>query len=78
MPYTDNNGNVVNVRRDSTGMPLWLVVPDGQVYWVTMGTNSALKSVTTQGHELAMMTYHGNSGLLATKSNENGWTTFYE
>ncbi|KAB0377440.1 hypothetical protein FD755_011884 [Muntiacus reevesi] len=75
---TDNNGNMVNVRRDSTGMPLWLVVPDGQVYWVTMGTNSALKSVTTQGHELAMMTYHGNSGLLATKSNENGWTTFYD
>ncbi|XP_055479321.1 teneurin-4 isoform X1 [Psammomys obesus] len=75
---TDNNGNTVNVRRDSTGMPLWLVVPDGQVYWVTMGTNSALRSVTTQGHELAMMTYHGNSGLLATKSNENGWTTFYE
>ena len=26
---TDNNGNMVNVRRDSTGMPLWLVVPDG-------------------------------------------------
>ncbi|XP_051048221.1 teneurin-4 [Phodopus roborovskii] len=75
---TDNNGNMVNVRRDSTGMPLWLVVPDGQVYWVTMGTNSALRSVTTQGHELAMMTYHGTSGLLATKSNENGWTTFYE
>uniref|UniRef100_F6U762 Teneurin-4 n=1 Tax=Monodelphis domestica TaxID=13616 RepID=F6U762_MONDO len=75
---TDNNGNVLNVRRDSTGMPLWLVVPDGQVYWVTMGTNSALKSVTTQGHELALMTYHSNSGLLATKSDENGWTTFYE
>uniref|UniRef100_A0A8C0FYM0 Teneurin-4 n=1 Tax=Bubo bubo TaxID=30461 RepID=A0A8C0FYM0_BUBBB len=75
---TDNNGNLVNIRRDSTGMPLWLVVPDGQVYWVTIGTNSALKSVTTQGHEVAMMTYHGNSGLLATKSNENGWTTFYD
>ncbi|KAH0625236.1 hypothetical protein JD844_033575 [Phrynosoma platyrhinos] len=75
---TDNNGNLVNIRRDSTGMPLWLVVPDGQVYWLTIGTNSALKSVTAQGHEVAMMTYHGNSGLLATKSNENGWTTFYE
>ncbi|XP_070607619.1 teneurin-4 [Erythrolamprus reginae] len=75
---TDNNGNLVNIRRDSTGMPLWLVVPDGQVYWLTMGTNSALKSVTAQGQEIAMMTYHGNSGLLATKSNENGWTTFYE
>nr|XP_056714069.1 teneurin-4 [Euleptes europaea] len=75
---TDNNGNLVNIRRDSTGMPLLLVVPDGQVYWLTMGTNSALKSVTAQGNEVAMMTYHGNSGLLATKSNENGWTTFYE
>ncbi|XP_061484946.1 teneurin-4 isoform X1 [Rhineura floridana] len=75
---TDNNGNLINIRRDSTGMPLWLVVPDGQVYWLTIGTNSALKSVTAQGHEVAMMTYHGNSGLLATKSNENGWTTFYE
>ncbi|XP_058884281.1 teneurin-4 isoform X10 [Acipenser ruthenus] len=75
---TDNNGNTVNIRRDATGLPLWLVVPDGQVYWVTIGTNSALKSVTAQGHELAMMTYHGSSGLLAAKSNENGWTTFYE
>ncbi|CAJ0935506.1 unnamed protein product [Ranitomeya imitator] len=75
---TDNNGNTLNIRRDSTGMPLWLVVPDGQVFWLTIGTNSALKSVSEQGNELAMMTYHGNSGLLATKSNENGWTTFYE
>ncbi|KAF3847438.1 hypothetical protein F7725_020466 [Dissostichus mawsoni] len=24
------------------------------------------------------MTYHGSSGLLATKTNENGWTTFFE
>uniref|UniRef100_H3C0A9 Teneurin-4 n=1 Tax=Tetraodon nigroviridis TaxID=99883 RepID=H3C0A9_TETNG len=30
------------------------------------------------GQELAVMTYHGSSGLLATKTNENGWTTFYE
>ncbi|XP_064414034.1 teneurin-4 isoform X3 [Latimeria chalumnae] len=75
---TDNNGNTLNVRRDATGMPLWLVVPDGQVYWVTIGTNSALKSVSAQGHELTTMTYHGNSGLIASKSNENGWTTFYE
>ncbi|XP_067842364.1 teneurin-4 isoform X8 [Heptranchias perlo] len=74
----DNNGNLLNIRRDATGMPLWLVVPDGQVYWLTIGTNSALKSVSTQGHELAMMTYHGSTSLMATKSNENGWTTFYE
>ncbi|MBN3292063.1 TEN4 protein, partial [Polypterus senegalus] len=75
---TDNNGNTLKITRDGTGMPLWLVVPDGQEYWLTIGTNNALKSITAQGHELAMMTYHGNSGLLATKSDENGWTTFYE
>ncbi|XP_043927251.1 teneurin-4 isoform X3 [Protopterus annectens] len=74
----DNNGNTLNIRRDTTGMPLWVVVPDGQVYWLTIGTNGAIKSVSAQGHELAAMTYHGSSGLLASKSNENGWTTFYE
>uniref|UniRef100_A0A8D0CJV7 Teneurin-4 n=1 Tax=Scleropages formosus TaxID=113540 RepID=A0A8D0CJV7_SCLFO len=75
---TDKNKNVLIIRRDTTGMPLWIQTPNGQTFWVTMGTNNALKSVAAQGHELATMTYHGSSGLLATKSNENGWTTFYE
>ncbi|XP_071773639.1 teneurin-4 isoform X6 [Centroberyx gerrardi] len=75
---TDKNKNTVTIRRDTTGMPLWLMVPDGQTFWFTIGTNSALKTIAAQGQELAVMTYHGNSGLLATKTNENGWTTFYE
>uniref|UniRef100_A0A3P8Z795 Teneurin-4 n=1 Tax=Esox lucius TaxID=8010 RepID=A0A3P8Z795_ESOLU len=75
---TDKNKNTVTIRRDSTGMPLWLMVPKGQTFWFTIGTNNALKSIAAQGQELALMTYHGSSGLLATKSNENGWTTFYE
>ncbi|XP_078099381.1 teneurin-4 isoform X6 [Sander vitreus] len=75
---TDRNKNVVNIRRDTTGMPLWLMVPDGQTFWFTIGTNNALKTVAAQGQELAVMTYHGSSGLLATKTNENGWTTFFE
>ncbi|KAK7882998.1 hypothetical protein WMY93_029172 [Mugilogobius chulae] len=75
---TDKNKNTIIIRRDTTGMPLWLMVPDGRTFWFTMGTNSALKSVGAQGQELALMTYHGSSGLLATKTNENGWTTFYE
>uniref|UniRef100_A0AAQ4PXG8 Teneurin-4 n=1 Tax=Gasterosteus aculeatus aculeatus TaxID=481459 RepID=A0AAQ4PXG8_GASAC len=75
---TDKNKNVVNIRRDTTGMPLWLMVPDGQTFWFTIGTNNALKTVAAQGQELAVMTYHGSSGLLATKTNENGWTTFFE
>ncbi|XP_072547912.1 teneurin-4 isoform X4 [Salminus brasiliensis] len=75
---TDKNKNKVTLRRDSTGLPLWIMTPDGQTFWFTIGTNNALKSVAAQGQELAMMTYHGSSGLLATKSNEDGWTTFYE
>ncbi|XP_077396802.1 teneurin-4 isoform X4 [Festucalex cinctus] len=75
---TDKNKNVVTVRRDTTGMPLWIMTPDGQTFWFTMGTNNALKSVAAQGQVLAVMTYHGSSGLLATKTNENGWTTFFE
>lgn len=45
---------------------------------MTIGTNGDLKSLTAQGQELVLLTYHGNSGLLATKSSQIGWTTFYE
>lgn len=75
---TSSNGNSVNVRRDAAGMPLWLVVPGGQVYWLTISSNGVLKRISAQGYNLALLTYHGNTGLLATKSNENGWTTVYE
>ena len=49
-----------------------------QVIWLTIGTNGGLKSLTAQGQELVLFSYHGNSGLLATKSIQIGWTTFYE
>uniref|UniRef100_A0A8C2M4H7 Teneurin-1 n=1 Tax=Cricetulus griseus TaxID=10029 RepID=A0A8C2M4H7_CRIGR len=75
---TRSNGNSVHIRRDAGGMPLWLVVPGGQVYWLTISSNGVLKRVSAQGYNLALMTYPGNTGLLATKSNENGWTTVYE
>ncbi|KAG5844322.1 hypothetical protein ANANG_G00161260 [Anguilla anguilla] len=75
---TDKNRNTVSIRRDATGMAQWIMVPDGQTFWVTIGTNNALKSVATQDQELALITYHGSSGLLASMTDENGWTTFYE
>ncbi|XP_035389963.1 teneurin-4 isoform X2 [Electrophorus electricus] len=75
---TDKNKNAVLIHRDATGLPLWIKTPDSQTFWFTIGTNHALKSVTAQDQELVMVTYHGSSGLLATKSNEDGWTTFYE
>ncbi|XP_048370698.1 teneurin-1 [Sphaerodactylus townsendi] len=75
---TNSNGNSVHIRRDASGLPLWLVMPGGQVYWLTISSNGILKRVYAQGYNLALMTYPGNTGLLATKSNENGWTTVYE
>uniref|UniRef100_A0A8D0H4F4 Teneurin-1 n=1 Tax=Sphenodon punctatus TaxID=8508 RepID=A0A8D0H4F4_SPHPU len=75
---TSSNGNSVHIRRDTSCLPLWLVMPGGQVYWFTISSNGVLKRVYAQGYNLALMTYPGNTGLLATKSNENGWTTVYE
>ncbi|KAG9347020.1 hypothetical protein JZ751_005947 [Albula glossodonta] len=75
---TDSNGNTLRIRRDPNRMPVRIVSPDNQVIWLTIGTNGGLKSLTAQGQELVLFTYHGNSGLLATKSIEIGWTTFFD
>uniref|UniRef100_A0A8C6QCF5 Teneurin transmembrane protein 2 n=1 Tax=Nannospalax galili TaxID=1026970 RepID=A0A8C6QCF5_NANGA len=74
----DNNGNSLKIRRDSSGMPRHLLMPDSQIITLTVGTNGGLKVVSTQSLELGLMTYDGNTGLLATKSDETGWTTFYD
>ncbi|XP_032707638.1 teneurin-2 isoform X7 [Lontra canadensis] len=75
---TDNNGNSLKIRRDSSGVPRHLLMPDNQIITLTVGTNGGLKVVSTQNLELGLMTYDGNTGLLATKSDETGWTTFYD
>lgn len=75
---TDSSGNTLRIRRDPNGMPVRVVAPDNQVIWLTIGTNGGLKTLTAQGQELVLFTYHGNSGLLATKSIQIGWSTFYE
>ncbi|XP_044310033.1 teneurin-2 [Varanus komodoensis] len=74
----DNNGNSLKIRRDTNGAPRHFLMPDNQIVTLTVGTNGGLKIVSTQTLELGLMTYHGNSGLLATKSDETGWTTFYD
>ncbi|XP_055460638.1 teneurin-2 isoform X2 [Psammomys obesus] len=74
----DNSGNSLKIRRDSSGMPRHLLMPDNQIITLTVGTNGGLKAVSTQSLELGLMTYDGNTGLLATKSDETGWTTFYD
>ncbi|XP_060740656.1 teneurin-3 isoform X1 [Tachysurus vachellii] len=75
---TDSHGNTLRIRRDANRQPVRIVAPDNQVVWLNIGSNGALKSLGTQGRDLVMLTYHGNSGLLATKITSNGWTTFYD
>uniref|UniRef100_A0A8D3APN0 Teneurin-3 n=1 Tax=Scophthalmus maximus TaxID=52904 RepID=A0A8D3APN0_SCOMX len=75
---TDSSGNTLRIRRDTNRMPVRVVAPDNQVIWLTIGTNGGLKSLTAQGQELVLFSYHGSSGLLATKSIQIGWTTFYD
>ncbi|XP_030624718.1 teneurin-3 isoform X2 [Chanos chanos] len=75
---TDSHGNTLRIRRDASRVPVRIVAPDNQVIWLTMGSNGGLKTFGAQGQEQVLLTYHGNSGLLATKSNANGWTTFYD
>ncbi|XP_035525860.1 teneurin-3 [Morone saxatilis] len=75
---TDSSGNTLRIRRDPNRTPVRIVAPDNQVIWLTMSTNGGLKTLTAQGQELVLLTYHGNNGLLATKTSEIGWTTFYD
>ncbi|XP_061472765.1 teneurin-2 isoform X3 [Rhineura floridana] len=74
----DNNGNTLKIRRDTSGAPRHFLMPDNQIVTLAVGTNGGLKVVSTQTLELGLMTYHGSSGLLATKSDETAWTTFYD
>ncbi|XP_072002049.1 teneurin-2 isoform X4 [Engystomops pustulosus] len=74
----DNSGNSLKIRRDSNGTPRHFLMPDNQIITLTLTTTGALKLVSTQSLELSLMTYDGNTGLLATKSDETGWTVFYD
>ncbi|XP_028657968.1 teneurin-3 isoform X8 [Erpetoichthys calabaricus] len=75
---TDSNGNTLRIRRDPNRMPVRIVSPDNQVIWLTIGTNGGLKSLSAPVEDLVWFTYHGSSGLLATKTTEIGWTTFFD
>lgn len=74
----DNSGNSLKIRRDSNGTPRHFLMPDNQIITLTLTTNGEMKLVSTQSLELSLMTYDGNTGLLATKCDETGWTMFYE
>uniref|UniRef100_A0A3Q3WJ75 Uncharacterized protein n=1 Tax=Mola mola TaxID=94237 RepID=A0A3Q3WJ75_MOLML len=80
----DNCNNTVKVRRDSQGQGggAWLLrlvlLPENQVVTLGLDPTGGLRSVSAQGQEVALMGYNGKTGLLATKADETGWTTFYQ
>uniref|UniRef100_A0A6Q2YW04 Teneurin-2 n=1 Tax=Esox lucius TaxID=8010 RepID=A0A6Q2YW04_ESOLU len=74
----DNCNNTLRVRRDSSGQLRLVLLPENQV--VTLGLDPAggLRAVSALNQEVALMTYAAYTGLLASKSDETGWTSFYE
>ncbi|XP_061642682.1 teneurin-1 isoform X2 [Phyllopteryx taeniolatus] len=75
---TGRDAHGLQVKRDAHGVPIWLALPGGQVYRLSLSNSGTLRKVSAQGHDVAHIIYHGNTGLLATKSDENSWTTVYE
>uniref|UniRef100_A0A665UFG1 Teneurin-2 n=1 Tax=Echeneis naucrates TaxID=173247 RepID=A0A665UFG1_ECHNA len=80
----DNCNNTVKVRRDSlgqgggAGLLRLVLLPENQVVTLGLDPTGGLRSVSALGQEVALMGYSGNTGLLATKADETGWTTFYQ
>ncbi|XP_076879023.1 LOW QUALITY PROTEIN: teneurin-2-like [Brachyhypopomus gauderio] len=83
----DNSNVTLRVRREGgnqgggqggAGLLRLLLLPENQV--VTLGLDPArnLRSVSALGQEIVQLTYSGSTGLLASKADETGWTTFYE
>ncbi|CAG08395.1 unnamed protein product, partial [Tetraodon nigroviridis] len=81
---TDNCNNTVKVRRDGqgqgggAGLLRLVLLPENQVLTLGLDPNGGLRSILALGQEVSLMTYSGSTGLLATKADETGWTTFYQ
>ncbi|MEQ2160710.1 Teneurin-2, partial [Goodea atripinnis] len=80
----DNCNNTIKVRRDGqgqgggAGLLRLVLLPENQVVTLGLDPTGGLRSVSAMGQEVALMGYSGNTGLLATKADETGWTTFYQ
>ncbi|XP_035524877.1 teneurin-2 [Morone saxatilis] len=80
----DNCNNTMKVRRDGlgqgggAGLLRLVLLPENQVVTLGLDPTGGLRSVSALGQEVALMGYSGNTGLLATKADETGWTTFYQ
>ncbi|XP_064207985.1 teneurin-2-like isoform X3 [Anguilla rostrata] len=79
----DSCNNTLRVRRDGAGQggagALRLVLlPENQVVTLALDPAGGLRAVSALNQEVALLSYAGNTGLLASKADETGWTTFYE
>lgn len=79
----DNCNNTVQVRREGGGLGGAATVrlhllPDNQVLTLGMDPAGSLRSISIPDREIVQLTYSGGAGLLASKADETGWTTFYE
>uniref|UniRef100_A0A3B3R151 Teneurin-2 n=1 Tax=Paramormyrops kingsleyae TaxID=1676925 RepID=A0A3B3R151_9TELE len=79
----DNCNNTVRVRRDGAGpsgagLLRLILLPENQVVTLGLDPAGSLRSVSALNREVALLSYNGNTGLLVSKAEETGWTTFYE
>ncbi|XP_062309102.1 teneurin-2 isoform X2 [Osmerus eperlanus] len=75
---TDNCNNSLRVRRDGSGQVRLVVLPENQVLSLGLDPAGWLRSVSALNQQVALMSYHASSGLLASKADETGWTNFYQ
>lgn len=79
----DNCNNTVLVRREGGGLSgastvRLQLLPDNEVLTLGMDIEGSLRSISTTDQEIVQLSYKGSMGLLASKADETGWTTFYE
>uniref|UniRef100_A0A8B9HGU9 Teneurin-2 n=1 Tax=Astyanax mexicanus TaxID=7994 RepID=A0A8B9HGU9_ASTMX len=75
---TDNSNNTLKIRREAGGSVRLVLLPENQVVTLGMDAAGSLRSVSALNQEVAVLSYAGNTELLASKSDETGWTNFYE
>ncbi|XP_049340437.1 teneurin-2 isoform X4 [Astyanax mexicanus] len=79
----DNCNNTMRVRREGVGqggagLLRLLLLPENQVVTLGLDPSGGLRSVSALNREIMQLSYSGGTGLLASKADETGWTTFYE
>ncbi|XP_072520138.1 teneurin-2 isoform X2 [Salminus brasiliensis] len=79
----DNCNNTLRVKREGAGqggagLLRLLLLPENQVVTLGLDPSGSLRSVSALNREIVQLSYSGGTGLLASKADETGWTTFYE